>query len=112
MTEKKKKERVPLPHTVTLVAPIEVLANGKLDRTISEIEIKRRPRLKDLKAVGAIADKVGQNQVAIERLSGLPRIVVEEIDLEDFAALMEVIGPYFTMAEDSDEPSADALSTS
>lgn len=110
MTDKKPK--TPLPHIVTLTQPIEVLANGKPSHTIGEVEIKRRPRLKDLKAVAAQADKISQNQVAIERLTSLPRPVVEEIDLADFATIMGVIGPYFEVAEDSEEPSADAPATS
>jgi hypothetical protein len=105
---KTKKDKVPLPHTVTLVEPIEVFANGKPSHTIGEVEIKRRPRLKDLKAVAAQPDKIAQNQVAIERLSGLPRAVVEEIDIEDFARIIEVIEPYFMVAGGSDESSADA----
>lgn len=107
MTQATPKPKIPLPHTYELAHPIQVLANGQLSHHITVAEIKRRPRLKDLKAVAAGADKLTQNQIAIERLTGLPRVQVEELDIVDYQALVEILFPYFMVAEGSEESSAD-----
>lgn len=84
---------VPQRRTITLSEP--VVSDGK---TITEVTI-RKPKVKDLKqmqaAMDGIDDKLDQGVAMAASLTGLSIDAVEELDVDDFTTISEVIADFF-----------------
>lgn len=83
--------------TITLNHPITLTFNqGKPDErqeTISEVSL-RRPRTKDLRVVDGTGGDVAAAIALVARLTGLAIVQVDELDAEDFGAIMEKVAGF------------------
>lgn len=84
---------------VTLSQPFKV---G--DATITEVTI-RRPKVRDLRALEEArkpgASEIDQGIAMAAALCGLPMEAMDDMDAADFTAVSEVVGRFFTKAQDS-----------
>lgn len=104
-----------VPHTYTLLVPIERLKNGVVDSQITEVTIKRRPRFRDAKKIGRVQDNFDRLAMTLKLISDMTLdSVIDELDIADVNALNELVGPFFSTSDDessSDEDSSDESSS-
>lgn len=95
------------PYEIRLAHPIPV--NKGQGEPISVVTITRRPRLKDLRAIAAHTNKIAQNAAAIERITDLAKMAIDELDVDDFQTIAELVVPLFSRDDETpDESSGDA----
>lgn len=77
-----------LPVTITLQTPITVAG-----QTLNALTIARKPMVKDFKGMPA---QMGMDEIVqlIGRLTNEPPSTIGELGMEDFSAVMEVVGPF------------------
>lgn len=75
--------------TISLKHPIVVN-----DESVTLLEIPERIKLKHLKAMDAAAGEVGKMAALIGAMAELPMSAVDQIDVEDFAAIGEALAGF------------------
>lgn len=84
------------PITYTLVVPIEITtkkAGVESTNRIEELTI-RRPKAKDMRALDSAKGDMAQTLLMIERLTGLQKHEVDEIDMMDVHHIGEIFGGF------------------
>lgn len=80
--------------------------DGELVETITEFTI-RKPRGKVFKAVDGAAGEGSATLAMLAGLAGVPKSVMDEIDLEDMADFMEVCDPFLVLFRRMDGKSSE-----
>ena len=92
--------KITIPHVHTLLYPIEW---GK-DETITQIEINRRLKAKDLKNLPASnAMKMEHMIQLVAKITAKPVALIEELDSVDLIALTEVVTSFLPAGQETGE---------
>ena len=83
------------PIVYQLKTPIVVTKKGGGEALrVEQLEL-RTPKAKDLRALDRESGEVGKSLALIAALSGQPPFVLDEMSVEDFQAVGELVGAFF-----------------
>lgn len=75
-----------LPIKISLTYPVEAFGDE-----IKELEIKRRPTTKDLKAMDSETGEVAKTAALLAKLAEVPPATVDQMDASDFSKAADIV---------------------